>query len=292
MRRTDFLTRPRSQTTHQPRRKPLDRARVLCAVGLRDAVLLATGLASLLFLFASGIRRLNFDEALAPRSGWLELAGQPSAPPFHMPAVLLLGMAAHAIEDPARLFLVGRLTVAVTALAALGWLLYRAHLGPVSAAAAALICLLQAAFAVHAYEMRYGWAILFTAVPILFLFVHPHPWPYMLAPCAPFLAILTVTTDAECWLAGRWSRGSSLLADCCWSRAMAPSPGSGLARLTQLRSGHPTPTKWPRFACCGESRSRASASSIPRAWRTSNRRAHPSGTWTPCLLSAYRTGPG
>ncbi len=34
------------------------------------------------------------------------------------------------------------------------------------------------------------WGILFAGVPLLFLFIHPHPWAYMLAVPAPFLAYL------------------------------------------------------------------------------------------------------
>jgi len=139
---------------------PPRRLRPRLDVVLRDVLLVATGLAVLAFLAAAGVRRLNFDESLALRSGWLEIAGQPTAPPFHMPVVLGLGAMAHAMGDPGRLFLVGRLVAAGAVLAALAWMLWRTRFGAIPALAAALICLLQAGFAVHAYEMRYGWSIL------------------------------------------------------------------------------------------------------------------------------------
>ena len=57
--------------------------------------------------------------------------------------------------------------------------------------------------ATRAREVPDLWALLFLAVTLGFPFVHPMPWPYMLALPAPFGAIL-LTRRAGVWARSRW----------------------------------------------------------------------------------------
>lgn len=127
---------------------------------VRIAALLAGALPALAFLAAAGLRRLNFDESLALRAGWLLAEGVPAEPPLYMPMVRALGALAQRVEDPGRLLPGLRLAVAASVLLGLVWMVRRARLGAAGGAAAVGLCLLQAAFAAHGYELRYDAAIL------------------------------------------------------------------------------------------------------------------------------------
>ena len=111
------------------------------------------------FVLAAVTRRLNFDEALALRSGWLLVEGTPGAPPFYMPTTLLLGVLGSLVEDPGTVFLIGRLTAASSVCLALFWSL-RTMREPVAALMAAVLVFSQATFVVHGLEFRYDWAIM------------------------------------------------------------------------------------------------------------------------------------
>jgi hypothetical protein len=143
-------------------------------VNLRRAavalVLALSASASAAFLAAAALRRLNFDEALALRSGWLLLAGIPAEPPFAMPFTILLGALAHVAADPGTVFLLARLVVALAVVSALAILAIRTAGSPAEAAATVLFTLLQGAFFVHGLEFRYDAAILvclLLAIPLL-----------------------------------------------------------------------------------------------------------------------------
>ena len=112
-----------------------------------------------LFLGAAAVRRLNFDEALALRSGWLLLGHIPAAPPFCMPFTLALGSLARTLDDPGTVLLAARLAVAAVVLAALVGSLVRIS-GVRLASLATVLTLMQAAFFVHGLEFRYDAALL------------------------------------------------------------------------------------------------------------------------------------
>jgi len=119
-----------------------------------------TGLAGAAFVGLALFRRLNFDESLALRAGWLDLAGEPSAPAFLMPWTLLAGGVGHAFADP------GAVLICLRALAAGGvaWAflgaLRAAGLSDSGIAAASWLAVANAAFLTHALEFRYDAAVL------------------------------------------------------------------------------------------------------------------------------------
>ncbi|MBW2533409.1 MAG: hypothetical protein JRI55_18100 [Deltaproteobacteria bacterium] len=128
--------------------------RLLRALLWVTLVLLAGG-----FVFLAVWRRLNFDEALALRAGWLLVHGVPAEPPFHMPMVYALGWLGTLVADPGVVFLVGRLVVVVSVLGLLAWAL-APFTRPTTLGVAILLALSQATFVVHGLEFRYDWALL------------------------------------------------------------------------------------------------------------------------------------
>jgi hypothetical protein len=106
------------------------------------------------------LRRLNFDEALALRAGWLLAEGIPAEPNFYMPFTLAVGTAAHWIQDPGTLFLGLRLFCLFTVLGALAWGFFESGLGRGTVLLAMLLVLGHWSFLGHAFEFRYDWAIL------------------------------------------------------------------------------------------------------------------------------------
>lgn len=123
------------------------------------SLLAAVGL-PIVYLMAAVTRRLNFDESLALRAGWLQWAGIAGEPDFYMPTTVSLGILAHSIGDPGLVFAIARSFVAVAVLGAGAFALYRARLSFGAAVAAAAICFAQGSFGVYSYEFRYDWAIM------------------------------------------------------------------------------------------------------------------------------------
>lgn len=57
------------------------------------------------------------------------------------------------------------------------------------------------------------WASLFALVPLSFLFLHPHPWPYMLAISVPFCSVLMAAAFSDFFLNATRSKNVMLI--CC-----------------------------------------------------------------------------
>jgi len=135
----------------------------------RGAGLLAAA-AGFSFLAAAAVRRLNFDEPLALRAGFLSLAGIPGEPGFAMPFTLLLGAIGLGVPDPGLVFTLARLLVAGAVLASLAVSFRSADRTPGIVAAALLFSVANATFFVHGLEFRYDAAILvllLAALPLL-----------------------------------------------------------------------------------------------------------------------------
>ncbi len=126
---------------------------------LRSLPWLALAVLAIGFVAAALVRRLNFDEALALRAGWLLVQGIPGSPSFYMPTTWLLGLLGSAVSDPGTVLLAARIAVVLTVGPALAWSL-AASGRPTVAALAACLALSQATFVVHALEFRYDWALL------------------------------------------------------------------------------------------------------------------------------------
>lgn len=126
---------------------------------LRTLLWLGLALLAVGFVGAAISRRLNFDEALALRSGWLLVQGLPAAPPFYMPTTWLLGLLGSTVADPGAALLSARLAVVLTVGPALVWSLAACGRS-LTSALAAVIALSSATFVVHALEFRYDWALL------------------------------------------------------------------------------------------------------------------------------------
>ncbi len=103
-------------------------------------------------------RRLNFDEALALRSGYWAYGDVPSSPPFWMPFVLVLGALGRLVNDPGAVFVLARL-LSLGLVTVSGALLVRSR-GLLAGAVFALLCLAQSEFVAHGFEFRYDAAIL------------------------------------------------------------------------------------------------------------------------------------
>ncbi len=103
-------------------------------------------------------RRLNFDEALALRSGYWAFGDVPSSPPFWMPFVLMVGSLGRLVNDPGTVFVLARL-ISLGLVTASGALLVRSR-GLLAGAVFALLCLTQSEFVAHGFEFRYDAAIL------------------------------------------------------------------------------------------------------------------------------------
>ena len=121
---------------------------------------LITGLAGAVFLGLAATRRLNFDEALALRAGWLDLARDRAAPAFLMPWTLLVGALGHAVADPGALLRSLRLLAAGGVAWSFHGALRAAGLSGTAMAAASWLAIANAAFLTHALEFRYDAAVL------------------------------------------------------------------------------------------------------------------------------------
>lgn len=146
--------------------RPRDRLR---GIATTAPVALAAA-AALAFLAAAAVRRLNFDEALALRSGWLVLAEIQAEPAFAMPFTIALGALGRAVQDPGAVFLVARIVVAGAVLAALLAGFWWTSKSVRITATATVLTLLQATFFVHGLEFRYDAALLvgvLLALPLL-----------------------------------------------------------------------------------------------------------------------------
>ena len=114
----------------------------------------------LAFGWAAATRRLNFDESLALRAGWLIVEDIPGSPDFYMPWTWALGQLAHLVDDPRWVFLSARMFVATTVVVSLVWAVAQTRAAFVTACGAVALTFVQVAFAVHGYEFRYDSAIL------------------------------------------------------------------------------------------------------------------------------------
>lgn len=128
--------------------------------GAHAAAWLLSAASALAFLAAAAFRRLNFDEPLALRAGFLSLSGVPGEPGFAMPFTILTGALGLAVEDPGHLFLAARLLVAGGVLLILAGAFRSAARGTGVAASALFLTLASSAFFVHGLEFRYDAAIL------------------------------------------------------------------------------------------------------------------------------------
>jgi hypothetical protein len=117
-------------------------------------------------------RRLNFDEALALRAGWLDLARIDAEPAFVMPWTLLLGALGHLVDDPGAVFLIARLFTVTGILAATWYALRRSGLAGARRSLAGILLLAHGTFVTHGLEFRYDAAIL-AALLVLFGAVAP-----------------------------------------------------------------------------------------------------------------------
>ena len=131
--------------------------------GSRDpadrAITWSLALLAALFVAAAIVRRLNFDESLALRAGWLLVQKIPAEPDFLMPWTLALGYLGSWVHDPGAVFLIARLATVALVGTAGAWALAQRTTARTARLAGA-ICLAQATVAVHALEFRYDAAIL------------------------------------------------------------------------------------------------------------------------------------
>lgn len=121
---------------------------------------LVTGLAGAAFVGLALFRRLNFDESLALRAGWLDLAGEPAAPAFLMPWTLLAGAVGHALADPGAVLICLRALAAGGVAAAFVIAAHALGLSGARLATASWLALANATFLTHALEFRYDAAVL------------------------------------------------------------------------------------------------------------------------------------
>jgi hypothetical protein len=144
--------------------------------------------AGALFLALAWTRRLNFDESLALRAGWLDVAGEPSAPAFLMPWTLLAGAVGHLLDDPGAVFRLLRMIAAGGVAVAFASALSAAGVGGLRFAAAAWLAVANAAFATHALEFRYDAAVLILLL-VAFRIVAREGSPALLGAVAGVLAL-------------------------------------------------------------------------------------------------------
>ena len=192
---------------------------------LRKLLWIALAILALGFAAAAITRRLNFDEALALRAGWLLAQGLPAAPPFYMPMTWLLGLLGSTVADPGVVLLLARLAAVLTVGPALAWALAangRATIG----ALAAVLALSQATFVVHAVEFRYDWALLVGWLLAYRLVTRRGRWDDLL------LGLVTA------WLAAHHLKGVYFAACLLLLAAVAAArEGDRRRRLTQLTIG-------------------------------------------------------
>lgn len=132
---------------------------------------LLAGLAGAAFLGLAASRRLNFDEALALRAGWLDLAGEPAAPAFLMPWTLGVGALGHLVADPGALLRALRLLAAGGVAWSFAGALRAAGLSGTGFAAACWLAIANGAFLTHGLEFRYDAAVLILLLVALRLLV-------------------------------------------------------------------------------------------------------------------------
>ncbi len=176
-----------------------------------------------LFVAAAVTRRLDFDETLALRAGWLLLERVPSSPPFAMPATLLLGALARALASPTAVFLVARLLTVAAVGAAGAAALRLAAVPPREALLAASLTLLNASFFVHGLEFRYDAALLVGLLAAYGLLVRGRP------------ADLILLGAALAWLAEHHVKGVYFAAG-VYAFALVRA-GADRRRLLRLHAG-------------------------------------------------------
>lgn len=111
------------------------------------------------WLLSALVRRLNFDESLALKSGWLLLSDHAGQPTFLMPTTLLMGATGHLVDSPGSVLTLLRLLVVISLGTALVWAGSRGR-SPLETSVVIGLTLLQQTFVVHGLEFRYDWGIL------------------------------------------------------------------------------------------------------------------------------------
>lgn len=117
-------------------------------------------LLGLLFVVVAVGRRLNFDEPLALRSGWLLWEGLEAAPDFYMPFTLMLGALGQLVVDPGTVFLLARLACLLAVIVSLAAVAHSSALVGGERSLFLVLVFGSGAFASHAFEFRYDTAIL------------------------------------------------------------------------------------------------------------------------------------
>lgn len=122
-----------------------------------------------LFSACAILRRLNFDESLLVRSGWLSFNNIEYAPAFFMPVTLLSGFFATHIPDPGILFISLRLLTLSSIIFCYQLCIKKSSSILISFEISTLFLFTNCSFIVHGFEFRYDWAILLGLLLSLYL---------------------------------------------------------------------------------------------------------------------------
>lgn len=159
------------QNNHQPQSTLENPTRKVASSALLVTALTLT----LLMLIQSGIRRLNFDEWLVLRTGWLMASHEPSNLHFLMPWTWLVGQLSILVQSVPALTLALRLTTALAVLTTLWWALRAQQKCRYAALQAYVLTLSCGAFIGHGIEIRYDAVILWSWLAAWGLLARPTP---------------------------------------------------------------------------------------------------------------------
>ena len=137
-------------------------------------IAMAVALTSLMII-QSVMRRLNFDEWLILRAGWLITSQEPSNLHFLMPWTWLAGHMDQLLPSAPILVTVVRLMTAATILTTLAWALKAHHRSWHDALHAYLLTLSCGAFIAHGIEFRYDAVVLCAWMAAWGALAHPTP---------------------------------------------------------------------------------------------------------------------
>lgn len=141
------------------------------------------------FIAVALTRRLNFDEWLVLRAGWLLANNEPTALHFLMPFTWTVGVFASAVADVSIAVVVPRLFIAILVAGSLWWSL-RQNLSVSLAQFAFIACMTCGAFLSHAIEFRYDAVILCAWLLAWGLLARPSHLRYVLVGAITCLLIL------------------------------------------------------------------------------------------------------